>query len=381
MKKTCVTLLLGLAFALPIYAQEGRTVSHGNLNTTVGNKSLLEIVTPDNLQCNINLETHHQNNITAEYQVWAHAKNAEQEDRFLKLIAVKLDNRGGSDEAIKIRVLAPTTAPWEGTSYGVGADLEIWVPENFEIDTKMMRGDIVIEGPLKYAEVDCEYGSVEISYIDGETSIKTSYADIEASYLEGAVSIESIYSNITAEYITITSGIGTFSSSNGKLDLENITGPIEATTSNENIIAENLIAEFGSIILRTNYGRIDGDLIKGELIAETSYQPINLDDIYLLSGSSRIETFYSPINVEVSQIDDTELTVNNTYNSINLLLPDDMSGKLILNIDEGGKIHTKGLSIKPLVMDKNRLVGLVGDGAAKIESNVSGIGDIYIEGY
>jgi hypothetical protein len=371
------TLILTLTLAV---VGLGESYSTGNMNASIDGARLLEIRTPQNLRCDINIKTHSSATVEAKYRIWAKAKTADQENRFIKLIEVKIDQSNGHENAIRIRVLAPTTAPWQGMPYGVGAELEIYVPKDFEIDTRSMFGDVRISGPLNIAKVDCEYGSVTVEDIDNETDISSSYSDVKVSFLKGLVAIDAKYADILANDIQIEEGTGLFKSSNGDIVLENITGPLEATTSQKDIKANNVKTDNGSLILRTDYGDINGGDLSGELVVETSYGSIELRDIYLPYGISKFETKYSPIDVMLIDIDDAQLLVNNTYSSINLNVPATISSKITLAVDDGGKIHTQGLSIKPLIMESNRLVGIAGDGISKIEANVDGIGEINIQG-
>lgn len=378
MMKPCFITLILYITTISVYAQNYSSPIIGSFSSTSSEATLLEIRTPESLPCNIKLETHDLNSVEGEYRIWAEAKNIDQEKRFMKMIEVKLDEYSGNEQTVRIRVLAPKNTPWQGSDYIVRAELNITVPVDFKVDSRSMYGKVSIEGPLQYVEVDCEYGSVEVNNIIGETNIRTSYADIEVSDLEGIINIESLSSDIFASNIVITDEIGVFTSSDGELELANIKGPIEASTSNDDITVFNLDAEAGEILLRTNYGMISGSKISGELVAQTSYQPIDLEGIRLISGFCKFETMYSPINVEIVEIGDSHLLINNTYNAINLILPINTSSRLILTVGDGGKIHTKGLSIKPIAMDKNRLDGIVGNGLSRIEANVSGIGEINI---
>jgi hypothetical protein len=384
MKKTALIILILFAFYKFDYAQEGSSFN-GNLFATVSNQTLLEIRTPQNLRCNIHVDTHEKQSVEASYRVWAKAKSAEQENRFIKLIETKIDENYEKEGVVRIRILAPTMAPWEGTNYGIGADLNIQVPKYFEIDSRSMYGDVIIKGPLSVAKVDCEYGSVNVDDVDNETNVKASYSHVDVHRLKGYVNVEAAFSDIVADHIDILESTGIFQSSNGEITLQNITGPVEVATSNKNITAHNLVAynaEFSSgyIVLRTSYGSIDAAVLKGEVVAETNYGTIALDSVYMPYGMSKFETKYAPIDVRIAEIGDAQLLVNNTYSSISLNVPEDISSKLVLTVDQGGKIHTRGLSIKPLVMESNRLVGLAGEGAGRIEANVDGIGEINIQG-
>ena len=379
MKNKTVLITLAILLVAGVVAH-AESYSTGNMSATISGEGLLEIRTPQNLRCDIKIRTHSSSSVEAKYRVWAHAKTTEQEDRFIKLIEVKLDKNYSRENTIRIRVLAPTTAPWEGMSYGVGVEMDVYVPEDFDIDTRSMYGQVDVTGPLNRAKVDCEYGSVNVEHIDEETDISSSYSNVSVSYLKGMITIDAKYSEIIIEDIEIEDGTGLFKSTNGNVTLENITGPLEVITNQSNIQASNIKTDNGCLLLRTDYGNIDAEDLSGELVVETSYGNIEMKDIYLPYGISKFETKYSPIDVMIIDIDDAQLLVNNTYSSINLNLPSDISAKLTLSVDEGGKIHTQGLAIKPLTMESNRLVGIAGDGVAKIEANVDGIGDINIKG-
>jgi hypothetical protein len=372
-----ITLVIILMAGVVVYAE---SYSTGNMSASISGQGLLEIRTPQNLRCDIKIKTHSLSSVDARYRIWAHAKTTGQEDRFIKLIEVKLDKNYSGENTIRIRVLSPTTAPWEGMSYGVGIEMDIYVPEDFAIDTRSMYGKVDVSGPLSRAKIDCEYGSVNVEDIDEDTDISSSYSNVSVSYLKGMVSIDAKYSEIIVEDIEIGDGPGLFKSTNGNIVLENITGPLEVTTNQSSIQASNIRTDSGCLLFRTDYGNIDAEDLSGELVVETSYGNIEMKDINLPYGISKFETKYSPIDVMIIDIEDAQLLVNNTYSSINLSLPSDISAKLTLSVDEGGKIHTQGLSIKPLIMESNRLVGIAGDGVAKIEANIDGIGDINIKG-
>ena len=187
-------------------------------------------------------------------------------------------------------------------------------------------------------------------------------------------------SGIRGRNIVVGDNPALFETSYGPIELSDILGPLEANTSYESIDVKNIQAPRGSIILRTSYGKIKADSISGELVCETSYDPIVLSNINFTHGLNSIETRYSPINIDLFKIEDAQLVINNTYNNINMILPKDISARLTLAVDKGGKIHTRGFPIKSLIMEKTRLEGLIGDGRSKVELNVDGIGEINIEG-
>ncbi|HHI02358.1 MAG TPA: hypothetical protein ENL22_02415 [candidate division Zixibacteria bacterium] len=342
-------------------------------------KIILEIRTPQNLRCDILVETHAKNTVDIEYRKWARAKSLDRGKRFVNLIEIQLDDKSRDKQGLRLKVLAPTKAPWEGTDYGIGLDLDIKVPENFIINSHSSYGAIELIGPFKGTEVYNEYGSIEIENVKGALVVKASYSQVELLDIEGTVLIETQYEGISGEDITITDGPGIFETSYGPVNLKKIIGSVEAYTGYGPINVSDIDAGTGSIVLTTSYSPVKAENITGEIICKTSYGPINMENIRLTGGMSKIETKYAPINIAINNINDTQLLINNIYNSINVFFESDISAKLLLAVDEGGKIHTQGFSIKPITMDKTRLVGIVGDGRSKIELNIDGIGEINIK--
>ncbi len=372
--------VLSLLFAVgTVFCQNG-LANWDKLALPADDKTLLEINTPQNLRCDIVVETHEINVVEVEYFKEARARSSAMEKRFVELIEIKLDNKAREGNGLRLRVLTPTRAPWEGSDYGVSLELKITVPHNFRINSRSSYGSIKLYGPFGGVKIDNEYGSVAIESVKGETVVKASYSQINLSDLEGAVLVEAVYTKIYVEDIIITEGPAIFKTSYSPVELDNIEGSVKVYTGNGPISASDIDAESGCVILSTSYAPITADNIAGELVCETSYQPIDLTDINFAQGRNKIETKYAPINVEIMNMGDSQLLINNTYSSINLSLASGLSARLMLAVDEGGKIHTRGFSLKPLVIEKNRLVGIVGDGLSRIEVNIDGIGEINIEG-
>lgn len=374
-----ISLITLLIIAGTGYGQEVFTDS-GRLTMPTEGKDILEIRTPQNLRCSILVKTHTKNTVDIEYRKWAKAKSLDREKRFVNLIEIQLDEKSRDEQGLRLKVLTPTKAPWEGTDYGIGLDLDIKAPENFSIDSHNSNGSIELIGPFKGVEVYNEYGSIEIENVKGELVVKASYSQVKFFDIEGSVLIETQYASINGKDIVITDGPGIIETSYGPINLERVKGSVEVHTSYGAIDVSDIDAGTGSVVLTTSYNPIRAENITGEIICETSHGTIDMEDIYLASGMNKIETKYAPVNVTINDINETQLLINNTYSSINAIFESDISAKLLLAVDEGGKIHTQGFSIKPITMDKTRLVGIVGDGLSKIELNVDGIGEINIKG-
>lgn len=354
---------------------------NGVLVANAVDKEILEIRTPDNLACTIEIAANQQKTVEVNYVKWTNVKSEESRQRYFGLIEIGLDENAQASNGLRLRVLTPTKAPWEGKDAGVQVKLNVKVPNNFKIDSNNSYSQIRIIGPLSDISVNNEYGAISAVDIKGGVVIKTSYSDIKLEKIVGDVDVQTSYSNIYARDVILPDNVGLFETSYGPIFLDNIKGPLEANTSYDSIFASNLESDEGSIVLRTSYGKIQARKISGELICETSYHPVVLTDVEFTHGMNSIETKYSPIRINLDKIiDDAQLNINNTYSNIDLKLPQDISARLTLAVDRGGKIHTLGIPIKPLLMEKTRLEGLIGDGRSLVELNVDGIGEINIEG-
>jgi hypothetical protein len=378
--KNLSILLMIAAISPAILMGQATDATNGILISNASEKGILEIRTPDNLACTIDITAHPQKTVEVNYNKWTNVKSEEARQRYFSLIEIGLDENAQDADGLRLRILTPTKAPWEGKDAGVRVNLNIKVPQNFKIDSNNSYSQVNIVGPLSDISVNNEYGAISAIDIKGEVVIKTSYSDIKLEKIEGGVDVQTSYSDIIAKNVILPDDAGLFETSYGVIWLDNIKGPLEANTSYDSILASNLESPEGSIVLRTSYGKIVAQKISGELICETSYNPVVLTDVSFTHGVNNIETRYSPIKVSlVKIIDDAQLTINNTYSNIDLTLPQDISARLTLAVDRGGKIHTIGIPIKPLVMEKSRLEGILGGGTSLVELNVNGIGEINIE--
>ena len=380
MKSLSVALVISVIWPAALMAQT-TNATNGILTADAAGKNILEIRTPDNLACTIDITAHQQNKIEVNYTKLTNVSVEETQQRYFSLIDIGLDDNAKNSDGLRLRVLSPMKAPWEGKDAGVRVILNIKVPNNFRIDSNNSYSRINIIGPLSDIAVTNEYGAISAVDIKGDVVIKTSYSDINLERVVGGADVQTSCSNIFVKDMILSDNAGFFETSYGMISLAKIKGPLEANTSFDSILARDIESSEGSIVLRTSYGKIDGSRISGELICETSYNPIVLTDVVFTHGANSIATRYSPIKVDAKKIlNGARLTINNTYNNIDLTLPQDISTRLTLAVDRGGKIHTKGIPIKPLVMEKTRLEGLIGDGRSFVEINVDGIGEINVEG-
>lgn len=296
------------------------------------------LTAPFNLGGGINLQVGDEDVCLVEFECWARAKNRKMAKEFTELVEIYLEREG---EVVTLKLSTPRGAPWEGTNYGIGVTLDIYIPPDMVVETKTSGFDLDISGPLKKVYINNRYGDIKLEDVSEETHITGSYNEVDVEDIEGELDIETSYNSIR---------VGDVNTKEGKAFLE------------------------------TSYGEIEVENFTGQLEANTVYSSIHGSDITLLGGTNEIKTVYSKIDLEFEEITNCELYVKNTYGNINMVVPKDLSARLILVVGRGGKIHTNGILIKPLVLVKTRLEGICGDGDSEIELDIDGIGKILVEG-
>jgi hypothetical protein len=296
------------------------------------------LTAPGNLGGQITLQVWDDDHCLVRFECWAKANTEEKAKKFAEMVDLSLERE---EEIVTLKLDTPHPAPWEGTNYGIKATLEIYIPHDFMLYTKTSAFDLDISGPLKQVFIDNHYGGVQLKDVSEETNISTTYGEVNAEDLEGSLNIETTYDSISLSDIN---------------------------------------TKKGKAFIKTNYGKIDLERFRGQLEANTIYSSIYGSDITLSDGRNEIKTVYSKIDLDFSDIKDAELYVKNTYGNINVVVPKDLSARLLLTVGRGGKIHTRGILIKPSVLHKTRLEGTCGKGESDIEIDIDGIGEISLEG-
>jgi hypothetical protein len=350
----------------------------GRLTETASGRTVLVIQGSHNLSGSIRILPLSGDQIDVTYRRSATAESESQARRFLDLVDLKLVPTG--QDQITLSILTPSDAPWQGSDRKVMLDIFIQLPEKMKIDCDMRFMKLDINGPFSEVKTRAGFSELNIEGIRGPVDITTSFAAIKLGGITGNIRAETRYAPIEASDITIPLGSAIFQNAGGVIKLRNISGPVEAYTSYSGIDVKNIDAADGSMVFRTSYSPITATDISGELICETSFSPVDIVNASLTHGQSKIETSYSPINAEFREIDAGQLFVYNNYNNINLSIPSTVSSQIIASVDDGGRIHSANLPIKPTHLDATRLEGELGGGQARIELKVSGIGIIDIKG-
>jgi hypothetical protein len=373
-----VRVTISLILLTVSLAMAGEPVEQtGKLSESMEGKTVFSIHGSRNLNGSIKIFPGESDQVEISYRKWAEAENQSQARQFLDLIDLRLTP--GEDQTI-LNILTPSDSPWEGSDYHVSLEIVVQLPEKMRIEGQLQFMKLEVRGPFNGVTIKAGFSELDIADISGPVDVTTSYAPVKLADITGVVTAETRYSPIRATDIRVPSGSAIFKNSGGSITLSDIQGPVEAYTSYSPIEAQDMAAEEATMVFRTSYSPIKLSNISGELICETSFSPIDITDCNLTHGQSRIETSFSPINAVLDPQDESELFIYNNYNNINLSVPSNTSSRIAAAVDQGGRIHTADLPVKPTFLDATRLEGTIGAGLGHIELKVSGIGAIEIEG-
>lgn len=370
-----ITLLLIL---LRVCAADYTTVREGTLEEKARGRMDFVIQADVDVVGKIRVISNQTGDIKVAYSITAVAESKAEANRFLDLVDIKLDTNR-RDKAY-LEILAPSHVPWGGSKYSVSMEILAEIPEKVNIEGQCRFSDLEVIGPFQDIDFNCENSSISLNMIYGSVRISTTNSGISLKSIRGDVRAETTNGSITVRGMEIASGYAFLETTNGVVTLEDIQGSVEAYTTYSPIKVDDIDASEGSVVLRTNYAPIDVSNVVGEIICETNYYPVNITDSNINHGHSKIETSYAPIKAVFDYVENCEVYISSGYNDIELEIPSETSARLVASVDKGGRIHTKGVAIIPVLLEPTYLEGMVGEGDARIEVKVNGIGNIDITG-
>ncbi len=305
---------------------------------SVGGASQFILTAPANLGGQIYLEVWDKENCQVKFKIWAKANTTEKAKQFTGMVDLDLER---NEDLVTLKLTTPHPAPWEGSNYGIEASLYIFLPRNFSVETKTQGFDLDLSGPFTKVDIQNQYGDIQVSDVSEETNITGSYDQVEVKNIEGDLNVETSYNSI---------------------------------------LAQDVNTKDSKAYFKTSYGKINVERFEGQLDANTVYGNIYASDVTLRGGGSEFKTVYSKIDLDLTAIEDATLYINNTYGNIDVVVPTDLSARLMLTVGRGGKIKTSGIVIQPTELNKTTLEGICGEEDSEIEINIEGIGQILLEG-
>jgi hypothetical protein len=330
--------LLCILVAIPVIVRSEEYSASSQSKVSAKGASEFRLTTPPNLGGQVYLEVWDEDDCQVRFTIWARAKSTEQAKKFTDMVDFELDRE---EEVVDLKLTTPHPAPWEGSNYGINATLYVFIPRDFTVKTQTQAFDLDITGPIPTLDVQNQYGKIQVSDVSEQTTISSTY---------------------------------------GQVDMENIKGAINVETSYNSISLRNSATDGEKAYLKTSYGKIDVEKFEGELEANTVYSTIDASEVTLRDGKNEFKTVYSRIDLDVAEMQDAQLYVQNTYGNVNLTVPEDLSASLKFTVGRGGKITTRGIIIRPTVLNQTTLEGTCGEEESEIEVDIDGIGQIRLEG-
>lgn len=248
------------------------------------------------------------------------------------------------EDVLELDVRTDRDTPWEGSEHSARVELNITLPRgwDFEFSGKFFEFDL--KGPFRAVDVQTEYGRIQLADVTEALRLFGNYTAVEA---------------------------------------RNIRGDIQAQTTFADLILRDAIPSAERPARLTNqHGTIVVDKFAGAIIAETENAPIFVEDAVILGSGSTLRAANAMIRATLSEFSNASLDVRNSNSVVVLKVPKTLSTRLNCSVGTGGSITTSGLVIQthPDLMAIGRLEGICGDGKGVIDIDVTGPGQIGIEG-
>lgn len=258
---------------------------------------------------------------------------------FIDIISVDFEL---THNGLRLDLRAPNPAPWSGTNESGSIEINLTLPEFCTLEFDAQYFDIDAEGPFDSFLLPSSFGRI---------------------YVENVV-----------KSIDITA-------TNRKVTARNISGEIHISTTHATLTVDKVYSPHNKIELRNDGGDIKVNDVVGELNIKNSFGRIDIRKYHPMGNYNYIRSSNGPITVEMDDFSTGKLLVTNSYEDIEILIPDDISSKISLAVEEGSKIEVSDIVTKPDFIQSNRLNLITGDGKATINSSVRGHGNIYFRGF
>ena len=283
--------------------------------------------------------------------------------------------------------------------------LLISVPKLSSVAVQSCCGNInliAVQGEINVS-IDC--GDIHLEDLSGKVIAHTSSGDVKGNHISGSVSVSGgniEFQNVKGELIGEASngnivganiqGSLTVKTLAGNIDLYQVTGQdIYGATSSGNVIARHIEAK-SNIDFHSDNGDLDLDYLTGNLEASTSNGHIELDDvrgvatvwtsigeIYAKMIRSTFNGRTSVGNIFINKVwdreyEDHEINLKTSAGDIELLLPNDFPANFRLNV-----LYPSSLPSEAIISDFPLYI-TAGQGFSKAKGrNQTGIYSVTLE--
>jgi hypothetical protein len=346
-------LLVSVAFVLvvfgPAMAQEaklqnlggGRFMTETVREFTISGLNTIRITGPNNLGGSLTVTTHPGATARLDMVKVFKVGSEQTASEFDRDIDFGLDTAGTS---LTITVHSEHGAPWEGSDQSARVELTLTLPPDMSLEFRGRFFDMDLTGPFRRVDVKTEYGKIKVADVSERVRLVGDYTAIEATRTRGEIIAQTSYADLVVR---------------------------DAIPSVEH--SARLLNQFGSIVI---------EKLAGAVVAETENAPIFLSDVVLLGSGSSLRAANAMIKADIKEFSNAQLDVSNSNGTVILKVPSSLSARLNCSVGAGGSISTSGLMVQthPDLIASDRLEGICGDGKGAIDVDVSGPGQIGIQG-
>lgn len=350
--KTLVTtfLIISLVFASAFVCEQGRaqdifktdngmfSTSDLTLRTPMEARRKILIRATSNLLGRLSFSTTDQPQANVVYAKLAKTDSRTRAFDYIDLMSVSLDK---FPEFVRLDLRAPNPAPWESGRESGSIEAQITIPAGCEVEIEAIYFDVYAEGPFESFTNRGSLGRLEVSDVTNKLELSTS---------------------------------------NRRVNLSRIRGDISVTTSNATLFAEGIVAESQAARFRNDGGDIKLEEVVGQVNVKNSYGRIDIL-AFLASGEGNyIRGSSGPISIELRGLQKGQLVINNRYEDIEIMMPNDISAYFSLSVDDDGVIDASNFTFTPTLVKPNRLAFSAGNGDVDVSASIRGKGTILLTG-
>ncbi len=332
-----VLMISGLAHSQEIFRESANVFSTGKLKAKAamsGPKRLI-VKSASDLAGELTITAAETDVVVVKYTKKARTDTKSKAIDYIDLIALSLTETPGG---VVLALRAPNPAPWgEAVEAGL-VTAEITVPEDCAVEINASYFDVEADGPFSGMLIPSSLGRIEVNDVTGPVELVTFNRRVLVTELSGEIAI---------------------------------------TTNNSVIEAYDLS---GSAKLKNDGGDVTVEGMKGQLNISNNYGRIEVTEFQAEGRSNFIRGFSGPIVISLLSLGDAQLVALNRYEDIEIVVPSDLSAMLSLAVGEQGRIEAANLKFTPDFVETNRLNLTAGDGLGKIKGEIRGEGNIYVIG-
>jgi hypothetical protein len=343
-------MIVVMAPSVPVFAQAvkiqnlggGRYMTETVREIPLGSMRSLRIIGPENLGGSISVTTGAQQSGELEllkiFKVGSESQAAEF-DRQIQFNVKTLS------DVLELEVLSRLNAPWEGKEQSARVEISVTIPEGWDIEFRGRFFEMDLPGPFRRADIQTEYGRIKLANVTQKTRVVGSYTGIELLNVKGDIVAQTSYADLVMRDA-----------------IPSAERPARLTDINGSIVVEKLA---------------------GAVVAESENAPIFLSDVVLLGAGSSLRATNGMIKADISEFGNAELDIHNNSGAVILRVPKNLSARLNCSVGTGGSIQTGGIDIQTHtdLLSIGRLEGIIGSGKGVIDIDVTGPGQIGIQGF